>query len=95
MTIQNKQQGENGVFYITGNNGENLAEMTYRLREPHTMIIDHTEVSDELKGQKIGYQLVDAGVEYAREKGLKIVPLCVFAAAVFKKRPEYADVLMK
>jgi uncharacterized protein len=57
------------------------------------MIIEHTEVSDELRGQNIGYELVHTGVEYARTHHLKIIPLCTFANAVFKKKPEYKDVL--
>ena len=60
---------------------------------PDKMIIEHTEVSDELKGQNVGYQLVHTAVEYARTHNIKIVPLCPFANAVFKKKPEYADVL--
>jgi hypothetical protein len=57
------------------------------------MIIEHTEVSDELKGKNVGYQLVHTAVEYARTHNIKIVPMCTFANAVFKKKPEYADVL--
>ena len=31
--------------------------------------------------------------EYAREKGIKIIPLCPFAKSVFDKTPEFRDVL--
>lgn len=57
------------------------------------MIIEHTEVRDELRGKNVGNQLVDKAVEYARTHSLKIIPLCSFANAVFKKKPEYADLL--
>lgn len=58
------------------------------------MIIDHTEVSDELRGQNVGYQLVKKAVDYAREQHIKIMPLCPFAKSVFdKKREEFKDVL--
>jgi predicted GNAT family acetyltransferase len=44
------------------------------------------------------YQIDCAGlamkaVEYARDKHIKILPLCPFARSVFDKSPEIADVL--
>ena len=60
------------------------------------MIIDHTEVSDGLRGKNVGYQLVHAAVDYARTHDIKILPLCPFAKAVFdKKAEEFADVRKK
>ena len=92
MLIQNRKVGTKGMFFVE-NDGNILAEMVYSMPTPSKMIIEHTEVSDELKGQSVGYQLVRTAVEYARTHDIKIVPLCPFANAVFKKKPEYADVL--
>lgn len=95
MTIQHTAKDNKGRFFIPGESegSEDLAEMTYRNREPNIMVIEHTEVSGELRGQNIGYQLVHSAVEYARTEGLKILPLCVFAKAVMEKKPEFGDVL--
>jgi predicted GNAT family acetyltransferase len=65
------------------------------MSSPDKMIIEHTEVSEELKGQNIGFQLVKTAVEFARANGIKIIPLCPFANSVFKRKPEFADVLTK
>ena len=92
MLIQNKKIGNKGLFFVEVD-GNILAEMTYTMSSEDKMIIEHTEVSDQLKGQSVGYQLVHTAVEYARTHGIKIIPLCPFASAVFKKKPEYADVL--
>jgi uncharacterized protein len=92
MLIQHKKVGTKGLFFVQ-QDGNILAEMTYTMPSPEKMIIDHTEVSDELRGQNVGYQLVHTAVEYARTHHLKIIPLCPFANAIFKKKPEYADVL--
>lgn len=92
MLIQNKLVGTKGMFFVEVD-GNILAEMVYTLPFPNKMIIEHTEVSDELRGQNVGYQLVHTGVEYARSHGIKIIPLCPFANSVFKKKPEFADVL--
>ena len=44
-------------------------------------------------GTGAGKKMVEAAVLYAREKGISIIPLCVFARSVFDKTPEYKDVL--
>lgn len=69
------------------------AEMTYSRAGATTIIIDHTEVPDALRGRGVGVALVRRGVEDARAKGLKIVPLCPFAKAQIARHPEWQDVL--
>jgi predicted GNAT family acetyltransferase len=92
MLIQNKLINGKGMFFVE-QDGNILAEMVYTMPSPEKMIIEHTEVSDELKGKHVGNQLVHTAVEYARTHGIKIIPLCTFASSVFKRKPEYADVL--
>ncbi len=94
MIIQHTVEGSKGRFFV-GEDGKWLAEMTYTTPSPDKMIIDHTEVSDALRGKNTGYQLLDAAVEYARTNNIKIIPLCPFASAVFKKKPELQDVLSR
>ncbi len=57
------------------------------------IIIDHTEVNPGNEGKGFGKQMVLKAVEYARERGLKIIPLCPFAKSVFDKVPELTYVL--
>lgn len=92
MLIRNKQVKDKGMFFIEMD-GNILAELVYSMPSADKMIIEHTEVSEELKGKNIGNQLVRTAVEYARTKNIRIIPLCPFASSVFKKKPEYADVL--
>lgn len=92
MLIQHRQTDSKGLFFVQ-NEGHILAELVYTMPAADKMILEHTEVGDELRGQDVGYQLVHTAVEYARTFELKIIPLCPFANAVFKKKPEYADVL--
>jgi predicted GNAT family acetyltransferase len=67
--------------------------MTYSRAGDSLIIIDHTEVSDKLRGQGAGKKLVLARGEYARKNNLKILPLCPFAKATFDRTPEIHDVL--
>jgi predicted GNAT family acetyltransferase len=92
MDIQRIEHGSKGAFLIKENK-ERLAEMTYSKAGDQLIIIDHTEVSDALRGKGAGKQLVNAAVEYARTNQLKILPLCPFAKAVFDKTPEFTDVV--
>lgn len=92
MEIKQRENEKRGRFFVEID-GKKLALMTYSKAGQGKIIIDHTEVDESLKGQGVGYKLVEAAVEYARENNIKIMPLCPFAAAVFKKREAYKDVL--
>ena len=92
MEIKQKDDGRKGTFFIEVD-GKVEGEMTYVWAGEHQFIIDHTQVGDKLKGKSAGKQLVHRAVEFAREKHIKILPLCPFARAVFEKTPDYQDVL--
>lgn len=92
MQIKHREIGSKGLFYIEEEN-EKLAEMTYSKAGDSLIIIDHTDVSEKLKGKGAGKQLVQAAVNYAREHAIKILPLCPFAKAMFDRTPEFGDVL--
>lgn len=81
------------MFYIE-ENGNTVAELVYSVPTSGKMIIEHTEVDDSLGGKGVGKQLVQASAEYAREKDLKVIPLCSFAKSVFDRTPEWQDILL-
>ena len=94
MTVEHRRSGTRGMFYVEYE-GEVAAEMIYSMPSSDTMLIEHTEVDEVLRGKNIGYELVHAGVEYARHHGLKIIATCPFARAVLDKKLEWHDVLAK
>ena len=69
--------------------------MTYSIPSADFIIIDHTEVDSTFRGRSIGKQLLYEIVAMAREKNIKIMPLCPFASAMFKKLTDIQDVLKK
>tara|TARA_R110002049_G_scaffold308171_2_gene511228 strand:+ start:490 stop:771 length:282 start_codon:yes stop_codon:yes gene_type:complete len=91
MRIQQIDNENKGEFFFEVD-GNKLGLMTYSHAGSGKIIIDHTEVDESLKGQGVGYKLIEAAVEYAITNDLKIMPLCPFVNAVFKKRSEYNDV---
>lgn len=93
MDIQFKDDGKKGQFFIeTG--GQIVAEMTFVWAGSRKIIIDHTVVDKSLQGKNVGMQLVHQAVLFAREKEIRIVPLCPFASAIFTKTPHFRDVLI-
>ena len=92
IEITLEETGSKGRYLHRADDGA-VAEMTFSKAGEHLLIIDHTEVPDAFRGQGVGVLLVARAVEDARLSGKKIMPLCPFAAAQFRRHPEWADVL--
>lgn len=72
--------------------GGNIAVLEYSL-QGDTITFTHTGVPGELEGRGIGSQLARAGLEYAREKVLKVVPVCWFVAGYIERHTEYQSLI--
>ena len=73
-------------------NGKTLAELRFVVADK-VLIAYHTRVSDEMEGHGIGTKLFNMMVDYARAQRMKVVALCPFVNAQFKKQPEaYHDI---
>jgi len=70
--------------------GEYVAELDYRL-SGEVITFTHTGVPAELEGNGIGSLIVRAGLDYAREQGFKVVPLCSFVDSYMRRKPEYEN----
>jgi uncharacterized protein len=93
--INLKLQDNGRGAFVLENGDETLAEMVIGI-DRGNLIVYHTEVSDKLKGQGVAKKLLDTMVAYAREHQLKVVPLCQFVNAQFKRHPDqYADIWNK
>lgn len=57
------------------------------------IMFTHTEVPPHHEGQGIGTMLIKSGLGVARERGLKVIPICPFFAAYIKKHAEVQDLL--
>jgi len=88
--IEDQQNGNSGRYRLVVDGLE--SEMTY-VRDGDRMTIEHTYVPDAQRERGLGLALVSRAVKDARAQGLKIVPVCSFAAAQFARHPEWRDVL--
>jgi uncharacterized protein len=90
--IQHEDQPQHGVFFIE-QDGQRIAEMTYRRVSAALVVIDHTEVSPVLRGKGIARKLVDAAVQWARASQTKLTSTCSYASAIFARDASIRDVL--
>ena len=57
------------------------------------IMFTHTEVPPSHEGKGIGTTLIRAGLDAARERGLKVIPICPFFAAYMQKHKDVQDLL--
>lgn len=82
---------EHGHFYIS-ESGEQIAEMQIGI-SGNDLTVYHTEVSPDHEGEGLAKKLLLTMVDYARKNNLKVIALCPYVFAQFKRHPEeYADI---
>lgn len=91
------------VFEVRHNTAQHRFECTveqhlcvadYRLADG-VMQMTHTGVHPSLQGRGIAAALVDAAIAFAREKGLKIDPLCSYVQVHMRRHPETQSLLAR
>ena len=81
-------------FYVGDNEEEPLAKIEVQHKE-HEIVIQHTFVSEQLRGQNVARLLLESVVNFAREKNKTIIPICPFAKSELDKNHDYSDVFHK
>jgi predicted GNAT family acetyltransferase len=69
-----------------------LAEASYIL-EGDTIKFTHTQVPVSSRNQGVGANLAKTALDYARNNGLTVVPICSFIQTYLKQHTEYADLV--
>ena len=70
----------------------NQAVLSYMLNG-NLIIFTHTNVPPAIEGRGIGSKLVETGLDYARENGLRVRSTCWFVSKYIRHNPEYQDLL--
>ena len=89
--ITRQRDALGGRFAVT-DGGAEQGYLTYVLQDG-VMVIEHTVVAPRFQGQGIAGRLVEETARYAREEGLKVRPLCSYAARVMSRDPKFQDLL--
>jgi len=91
MEFEFVELGGDAFAFRHEKDGKMLAEITWTLLGD-VMVMDHTYVSEELRGGGVAKQLLDRAAEYAREKGYKMEAVCSYVVSMFERFKEYDDV---
>lgn len=70
--------------------GEYLSKLDY-IQDGKNFVITHVGVHPELRGQGLAGRIVEASLAYAKEKSLRVIPMCSYAAAFMRRHPEYME----
>jgi predicted GNAT family acetyltransferase len=62
-------------------------------RDKVELVISHVETPPALRGRGTAGRLMEGIVALARAEGLKVIPLCSYAAMWFRRHPGQKDVL--
>ena len=76
-----------------GPNGQPLLVFADYARQGETLAILHVEADPALRGGGAAGRFMQSLVNEARDEGLKLRPVCGYAAAWFRRHPEAAGVL--
>ena len=93
MKIELKMNGNNGVFELLDEQNIAVGELTFLVRDNKQMLINHTGVNPNLRGQGLAEKLVLEAVDYARKNQLKILPFCSYVSVYIGRHPEVQDVV--
>lgn len=67
-----------------------LSKLDY-MRDGNTIVMTHVGVHPDQRGQGVAGKLAEVALGYAREKSLRVIPMCSYVAAYIRRNPEYAE----
>ena len=67
-----------------------LSKLDY-IQDGKNFVITHVGVYPELRGQGVAGKIVEAGLQYAKQNSLRVVPMCSYAAAYIRRNPQYVE----
>ena len=88
MEIQNA-----GKFYTKLE--EKRAVCEYYYEDLSTLVLYHTFVPSEYRGQGIASKLIKEALDYAQRNQLKVIPRCSAVSIYIRRHPAYQDLLKK
>ena len=65
------------------------------VRRDGRLVIPHVEAPIALRGTGAAGRLMEGVAAQARAEGVRIVPLCSYAAAWLQRHPEHADLIAR
>ena len=78
---------------VVNEKGDKLGYCTFPSIGQNLVVIDHTVVAQELRGQGIASKLLDKAYEAIKKTNRKAYATCSYAQKYFEKNPDKKDIL--
>jgi predicted GNAT family acetyltransferase len=88
LQIEHEETALHGEFRIGRH-----AIMTYHKDGNKHIVVNHTRVAQEARGQGLAGKLYRAMVDYARAHDLKVTPACSYVIRMLERFPDDRDIL--
>lgn len=85
------QDTDYGHRFVYREDGHDDAELTMKRIDDDLFNANHTGVPKSMGGRGIGKALIEFMSNHAREHGYRVIPGCPFVAAMWKRRPDWAE----
>lgn len=90
ISIEREEISGKGRY--VGRIAEGEAEIVFTRLGPTLVSADHTEAPASMRGSGAALALVEYMIADARNSGFRVLPVCPYVQAQFRKHPEWADV---
>lgn len=67
-----------------------LAKLDY-MENGDSIVMTHVGVPIEFRGHGIAAIITKAGLDYAKSKSLRVIPICSYVAAYLRRNPQYIE----
>ncbi|HSG44420.1 MAG TPA: GNAT family N-acetyltransferase [Anaerolineales bacterium] len=65
-----------------------LSKLDY-MEDGNTIVMTHVGVHPAHRGQGVAGKVTQVALEYAKEKSLRVIPMCSYVGAYIRRNPEY------
>lgn len=86
-----KHDVDKHLFYVKVKGGN--AELKYDRHKDNYLVYKETVVPNESRHLGVGSALVEHALDFAKNRGLKVVPTCSFVASYINAHPQYKDIV--
>lgn len=67
-----------------------LSKLDY-IEDGDTIVMTHVGVHPEHRGGGVAGRITQAALEYAKERSLRVIPMCSYVAAYIRRNPHYIE----
>ena len=67
-----------------------MSKLDY-IHDGNNIVMTHVGVYPEQRGQGVAGKLTQVALEYAKEKSLRVIPMCPYVAAYIRRNTQYEE----